>query len=37
MEKNLDNYVLQEGDKTLTLNKNPYGTIEVDVQGGGAY
>jgi hypothetical protein len=35
--KKLDSYVLQEGDKTLTLNKNPYGTIEVDVQGGGAY
>jgi hypothetical protein len=35
--KKLDNYVLQEGDKTLTLNKNPDGTIEVDVQGGGAY
>jgi hypothetical protein len=35
--KKLDSYVLQEGDKTLTLNKKPYGTIEVDVQGGGAY
>jgi hypothetical protein len=35
--KKLDSYVLQEGDKTLTLNKNPSGTIEVDVQGGGAY
>jgi hypothetical protein len=35
--KKLDSYVLQEGDKTLTLNKNPYGTIEVNVQGGGAY
>jgi hypothetical protein len=35
--KKLDSYVLQEGDKTLTLNKNPYGTIEVDVKGGGAY
>jgi hypothetical protein len=35
--KKIRQLCLQEGDKTLTLNKNPYGTIEVDVQGGGAY
>jgi hypothetical protein len=28
MEKNLDSYVLQEGDKTLTLTKKPYGSID---------
>jgi hypothetical protein len=46
--KKLDSYVLQEGDKTLTLTKLPYGTpqiggkrpydtINIDVKGGGAY